>query len=171
MLCDVVRSRYRRYAFLRCEDEREQFLYHLLSLNAVDYYCFTKAFTTTCEFLLRSLSLSICARDYVKLASVLALRHCHFSCIAYKKTRRYGGGGHCLVRMEWHPAGWSVCLPLLIFPCTINSTSSVLASAHPGGPGKRAVKWLWCVIHELSVILCPVFRPHRSRSYAVFRKK
>jgi len=41
------RSRYRRYAFLRCEDEREQFLYHLLSLNAVDYYCFTKAFTTT----------------------------------------------------------------------------------------------------------------------------
>jgi len=23
--------------------------------------------------------------------------------------------------MEWHPAGWSVCLPLLIFPCTIKS--------------------------------------------------
>jgi len=46
-LCDAGRSRYRRYAFLRCEDEREQFLYHLLSLNAVDYYCFTKAFTTT----------------------------------------------------------------------------------------------------------------------------
>jgi len=30
-----------------------------------------------------------------------------------------GGGGHWLVRMEWHPAGWSVCLPLLIFLCTI----------------------------------------------------
>ena len=23
-----------------------------------------------------------------------------------------GGGGHWLVRMEWHPAGWLVCLPL-----------------------------------------------------------
>jgi len=22
--------------------------------------------------------------------------------------------------------------------------SSLLAPAHPGGPGKRAVKWLWC---------------------------
>jgi len=23
------------------------------------------------------------------------------------------GGGHWLVRMEWHTAEWSVCLPLL----------------------------------------------------------
>ena len=46
------------------------------------------------------------------------------------------GGGHWLVRMEWRPAGWSVCLPLLIFPCTINSRRSLLAPAHPGGPGK-----------------------------------
>jgi len=50
-----------------------------------------------------------------------------------------GGGGHWLVRMEWCPAGWSVCLPLLICPCTIKSRSSLLAPAHPGGPGKRAV--------------------------------
>ena len=28
---------------------------------------------------------------------------------------------------------------LLIFPCTIKSRSSLLAPAHPGGPGKRAV--------------------------------
>jgi len=55
-----------------------------------------------------------------------------------------GGDGHWLVRMEWHQAGWSVCLPLLIFPCTIKSRSSLLALAHPGGPGKRAVKPLWC---------------------------
>ena len=54
------------------------------------------------------------------------------------------GGGHWLVRMEWHPAGLSVCLPLLIFPCTMKSRSSLLAPAHPGGPGKRAVKRL-CV--------------------------
>jgi len=55
-----------------------------------------------------------------------------------------GGGGHWLVRKEWRPAEWSVCLPLLISPCTIKSRSSLLAPAHPGGPGKRAVKRLWC---------------------------
>jgi len=38
------------------------------------------------------------------------------------------------------------CLPLLIFPCTIKSRSSLLAPADPGGPGKRAVKRLWCVV-------------------------
>jgi len=54
-----------------------------------------------------------------------------------------GEGGHWLVRMEWHPAGWSVCLPLLIFSCTIKTRSSVLAPADLGGPGKKAAKWLW----------------------------
>jgi len=52
--------------------------------------------------------------------------------------------GTGLFRMEWRPARWSVCLPLLIFPCTVKSRSSLLALAHPAGPGKRAVKWL-CV--------------------------
>ena len=59
----------------------------------------------------------------------------------------YGGNdgdGQWLVRMEWCLAGWSMCLPLLIFPCTIKSRSFLLAPAHPGGPGKRAVEWLWC---------------------------
>jgi len=55
-----------------------------------------------------------------------------------------GGGGHWLVQMEWRPAGWSVCLPLLISTCTIKSRSSLLAPAHMGGPGKMAVKRL-CV--------------------------
>ena len=55
-----------------------------------------------------------------------------------------GGGGHWLIRMEWRPAGWSVCLPLLIFPCIIKSRNSLLPPAHPGGPGKRAIKRL-CV--------------------------
>ena len=54
------------------------------------------------------------------------------------------GGGHWLVRMEWRPAGWSVCLPLLISPYAIKSRSSLLAPADPGGPGKRAAKQLWC---------------------------
>jgi len=48
--------------------------------------------------------------------------------------------------MEWCPARWSVCLPLLIFPCTMKSRSSLLAAAHPGGPGKRAVKQLWVCV-------------------------
>lgn len=46
----LLRKLYKRYAFLRCEEEREQFLYHLLSLNAVDYFCFTSVFTTISEY-------------------------------------------------------------------------------------------------------------------------
>ena len=49
-----------------------------------------------------------------------------------------------LAWMEWRPAGWSMCLPLLIFPCTIKSRSSFLAPDHLGDPGKRAIKRLWC---------------------------
>ena len=64
--------------------------------------------------------------------------------LPYLHTLGDGAGGQWLVRMEWCPAGWSVCLPLLISPCTIKSRSSLLAPAHPGGPGKRVVKWLWC---------------------------
>ncbi|KAM5137760.1 DENN domain-containing protein 5A isoform 1-T1 [Mantella aurantiaca] len=43
---ELTKKLYKRYAFLRCEDEKEQFLYHLLSFNAVDYFCFTNVFTT-----------------------------------------------------------------------------------------------------------------------------
>lgn len=44
---NLLRGQYKRSAFLRCEEEREQFLYHLLSLNAVDYFCFTSTYPTT----------------------------------------------------------------------------------------------------------------------------
>uniref|UniRef100_A0AAQ4R2Y9 DENN domain containing 5B n=1 Tax=Gasterosteus aculeatus aculeatus TaxID=481459 RepID=A0AAQ4R2Y9_GASAC len=37
---------YKPHAFLLCEEEREQFLFHLLSLNTVDYLCFTHVFTS-----------------------------------------------------------------------------------------------------------------------------
>jgi len=59
-----------------------------------------------------------------------------------------GGGGPWLVRMEWRAAGWSVCLLLLICPCTIKSRSSLLAQARLRGPRKSAVKrlWWWCGI-------------------------
>ena len=46
-----------------------------------------------------------------------------------------------------------LCLPLLIFPCTMKSRSSLLAPAHPGGPGKRAVKWL-CACVRACVRAC-----------------
>ena len=53
--------------------------------------------------------------------------------------------------MEWHPAGWSLCLPLLIFPCTMKSRNSLLAPAHLGGPRKRAIKR--CVlVHKIYLI-------------------
>ena len=69
---------------------------------------------------------SRCVRDKLKMLSAKT----------GQQTRGDGGGGHWLVRMEWRSAGWSVCLPLLIFPCTIKSRSSLLAPAHPVGPGK-----------------------------------
>lgn len=46
----LLKNQYKRSAFLRCEEEREQFLYHLLSLNAVDYFCFTSTYPTTSKF-------------------------------------------------------------------------------------------------------------------------
>jgi len=65
-----------------------------------------------------------------------------------------GERGHWLVWMEWRPAGWSLCLPLLIFSCTIKSRSSLRAPAHLGGPGKRAVKQLWCGVCNTNSSLC-----------------
>lgn len=43
----ILKSLYKRSAFLRCEDEKEQFLVHLLTLNAVDYFCFTNTYNNT----------------------------------------------------------------------------------------------------------------------------
>jgi len=56
-----------------------------------------------------------------------------------------------------------VCLPLLIFPCTIKSRGSLLAPALLGGPGKRAVKQL-CVCVCLSVCLHDNFRMTKLRT-------
>lgn len=46
----LSRSLYKRSAFLRCDEERDQFLFHLLTLNAVDYFCFTNTYPTTSEY-------------------------------------------------------------------------------------------------------------------------
>ena len=81
--------------------------------------------------------------------------------LACKKYGEDGGGGHWLVWMEWRPAGWSVCLPLLIFPCTIKSRSSLLAPAQPGGFRKRAVKQLWCGVMVVIIIVI-IIKEHRK---------
>lgn len=44
------RQLYKPHAFLLFEEEREQFLFHLLSLNTVDYLCFTHVFTSISKF-------------------------------------------------------------------------------------------------------------------------
>ena len=41
------------------------------------------------------------------------------------------------------PSGWSVFLPLLIFPCSLKSRSSLLAPAHRVVPEKGPLKRLW----------------------------
>jgi len=60
--------------------------------------------------------------------------------------------------MEWRRARWSVCLPLLIFRCSIKFRSSLLAPAYVCDPGKRAVKQLWWCG---GVILCMNFELYR----------
>lgn len=42
----LLNTLYKPYAFLRCEEEREQFLMYLLTLNAVDLPCFTTTFVS-----------------------------------------------------------------------------------------------------------------------------
>ncbi|CAI5442476.1 unnamed protein product [Caenorhabditis angaria] len=43
----VIEDIYKPYAFVASEEEREQFLFHILSLNAAQFRCFTNTFTKT----------------------------------------------------------------------------------------------------------------------------
>ena len=98
-----------------------------------------------CEHQLKACSLSASIRHvyrhhlFPKKALMLVGRQ-----EGHPACKNMGDGGHWLVWMEWRPAGSSVFLSLLIFPCTMKSRSSLLALAHPCGLGKRAVKRLWC---------------------------
>jgi len=56
-----------------------------------------------------------------------------------------------LVQMEWRPAGWSVCLPLLISPCTIKSRSFSSGTGSPGWSrekGRKMVVVVQCRISQ-----------------------
>ena len=43
----LLKNLYKRYAFLRCEDEREQAFFHLQTLTTVEFSCFTNAYTNS----------------------------------------------------------------------------------------------------------------------------
>ncbi|GMR36633.1 hypothetical protein PMAYCL1PPCAC_06828, partial [Pristionchus mayeri] len=43
----LISDNYKPYAFVRQEEEREQFLMHIMSLNAAKFRCFTNTFTKT----------------------------------------------------------------------------------------------------------------------------
>lgn len=64
---ELLQTLYKRFAFLRSEDEREQFLTHLLTLNAVDLYSFTNTFTTSSL----SYTLVICAASFIGGISIV----------------------------------------------------------------------------------------------------
>jgi len=62
-----------------------------------------------------------------------------------------GGGGHWLVRMEWRPAGWSVCLRLLIFPYAIKFRSFSYGTGSPGWvpeKGRQMAVWKRKVVEQ-----------------------
>jgi len=65
---------------------------------------------------------------------------------------RGSAGGHWLVRMEWRPAGWSVCLPLLVFPCTIKSRSFSSGTGSPGWFQKKGRKTVVVVADRGSAV-------------------
>jgi len=92
-----------------------------------------------------------------------------------------GGGGHRLVRMEWHPARWTVCLPLLIFPCTHHKVQKF--SSGTGSPrlsqekGRKTVVW-WCgmlsYVNLCLYSICVLYRhvwSERSRLDVCHRRK
>lgn len=93
----LFRKLYKRYAFLRCDDEKEQFLYHLLSFNAVDYFCFTNVFTTISESSIRSVGmLLIWAPWIIRQPSCLPVIPYHVVIVPSKKL-----GGSMFTANPW----------------------------------------------------------------------
>ena len=50
------------------------------------------------------------------------------------------------------PDGRCFCLAVNL-PLHHKSRISLLAPAHPGGPGKRAVRWLWCGVVVVVMVI------------------
>lgn len=92
----LLRSLYKRSAFLRCEEEKEQFLYHLLALNAVDYFCFTNTYPTTSE---KVVSILLC----LFINSFFILKRTSVSCgdISVEETWSCNNFSKCLGGHQW----------------------------------------------------------------------
>jgi len=108
----------------------------LVPITLIASYCCQKTvvFVSVCISVTFSRSVAFSA-----LTLLVWRQEGHSAC----KKWEDGGGGHWLVRMEWRPTGWSVCLPLLVFPCTIKSRSSSTGS--PGWSRKKGCKTVvWC---------------------------
>ena len=73
-----------------------------------------------------------------------------------------GGGGHWLVRMEWRPSGWSVCVPLLIFPCTTKSRSFSSGTGSPGWSRNKGRKTVVVVYMGVRKVSKQIKQPSRS---------
>ena len=99
------------------------------------------------------------------LTLLVGLQEGHPAC---KKYGEDGGGEHWLVRMEWHPDGWSVSASVnLPLHHEVQKFSSGTGS--PGWSRKRAVKRLWCGILYRCVWLT-YHTSHRTSSVLGFRK-
>jgi len=69
-----------------------------------------------------------------------------------------GGGGYWLVQMKWLPAGWSVCLPLLIFPWRTHSPSRLAWSESWRPPGAQSafIEWTgWTLTVTMVMRIAP----------------
>lgn len=119
----LLRSLYKRSAFLRCEEEKEQFLYHILTLNTVDYYSFTNTYPTTSKqttiewdmdmynlyrFVFFRTTLSRCNIPFPKVWFILYIKQRMDSCIWY---------------FEWNSKGPSTKrITRIYIPCTLTIT-------------------------------------------------
>jgi len=75
---------------------------------------------------------------------ILSLQY--FDTVGWKGIRpvqKWGWRRWALVSPDGVAPSQMVSVSLLIFHCTIKSRSFLLAPAHPGGPGKTAIKRLW----------------------------
>ena len=100
----LLRSQYKRYAFLRCEDEKEQFLYHLLTLNAVDYFCFTNTYTSTSEYLLSYCKI-YAIKISVAIGKIFCLLYILHVFILYQ-YRHTASVWHHLILSNWGNIEW-----------------------------------------------------------------
>lgn len=76
----LLRLLYKRSSFVRSEEEKEQFLYHLLTLNAVDYFCFTNTYPTSSKRNeLRILPGKSSVIDHILSILRVSISSCHIS--------------------------------------------------------------------------------------------